>query len=449
MRPTAPGVRPTPSTGIGGPRRSAPSAGYRKGRTTWSESWRAWSKRDRSFHEKEQEIQRLEAEATEVKRQQQAELERVSGLSSEQALAQLFQSVESELEHEAAKKIYEIEERIRDDADMKARKAIALAIQRLTSDVVSETTVTVVPLPSDDMKGRLIGREGRNIRALEHATGVDLIIDDTPEAVTISGYDPIRREICRVAVTKLMLDGRIHPARIEEMVGKARGEVEESIHKAGQEAVIDSGVLGLSREVVDILGRLRYRYSYGQNVLKHSIEVAHLAGIMASEVGANIQVCKSAALLHDLGKALSHEMEGGHAAIGGEIARKYGIRPEIALAIEEHHVDDRVNVEAFIVAAADAISGGRPGARRDTVELYVKRLQGLEECANGFDGVEKSYAIQAGREVRIMVKPDKIDDIEAAKLAHDVSKKIQDTMVYPGQIKITVIRETRAVDYAK
>ena len=405
--------------------------------------------RDQGLHEKEQEFQRLQAEAGEIVRQQQAELERISGLSGEEALAQLFKTVESELEHEAAKKVYEIDERIRDDADMKARKAIALAIQRLTSDVVSETTVTIVPLPSDDMKGRLIGREGRNIRALEHATGVDLVIDDTPEAVTISGYDPIRREVCRVAVAKLMLDGRIHPARIEEMVAKAREEVEESIRKAGEEAVIESGVLGLSREVVEILGRLRYRSSYGQNVLKHSIEVAHLAGMMASEVGANIQVCKSAALLHDLGKALSHEMEGGHAEIGGEIARKYGIRSEVASAIEEHHDDDRVNVEAFLVAAADAISGGRPGARRDTAELYVKRLQGLEECANGFDGVEKSYAIQAGREVRIMVRPDKIDDIEAAKLAHDVSKKIQDTMIYPGQIKVTVIRETRSVDYAK
>ena len=406
-------------------------------------------RRDQALQEKEQGVQRLEAETSELRQQQLAELERVSSLSKEDALAQLFQSVEDELEHEAAKKVYEIEQRIRDDADMQARKAIALAIQRLTSDVVSENTVTVVPLPSDDMKGRLIGREGRNIRALEHATGVDLIIDDTPEAVTLSGYDPIRREICRLAVTKLMLDGRIHPARIEEMVNKAREEVEESIRAAGKEAVLESGVLGLSREVVEIFGRLKYRYSYGQNVLKHSIEVAHLAGIMAAEVGANIQVCKGAGLLHDLGKALSHEMEGGHAEIGGEIARKYGIRPEIASAIEDHHEDDRVNVEAFIVAAADAISGGRPGARRATAEMYVKRLQELEECANSFDGVQKCYAIQAGREVRIMVQPDRLDDVEASKLAHDVSKKIEESVVYPGQIKITVIRETRATSYAK
>jgi ribonuclease Y len=299
------------------------------------------------------------------------------------------------------------------------------------------------------MKGRLIGREGRNIRALEQATGVDLVIDDTPEAVTLSGYDPIRREVAKVAVQKLMLDGRIHPTRIEEMVNKAREEVETGMRKAGEKAVIDAGVLGLSSEVTALLGRLRYRTSYGQNVLKHSVEAAHLAGMMASEIGANTQVCKAGALLHDLGKALTHEVEGGHAEIGGEIARKYGINPEVAAAIEEHHDDDRVNVEAFIVAAADAISGGRPGARRDTAEMYVKRLQDLEATATSFDGVEKAYAIQAGREVRVMVQPKRIDDVQAAKLAHDVAQKIQDTMIYPGQIKVTVVRETRAVGLAK
>lgn len=406
-------------------------------------------KRETGVRSKEEELDKLREQIEEVRREHVTELERISELSKEAALAHLFKSVEDELEHEAAKKVYEIEQRIRDDADMQARKAIALAIQRLTSDVVSETTVSVIPLPSDDMKGRLIGREGRNIRALEHFTGVDLIIDDTPEAVTISGYDPVRREVCRTALSKLMLDGRIHPARIEDMVKKSQQEVEENIRKAGDEAVIESGVLGLSREVVELLGRLRYRYSYGQNVLKHSVEVAHIAGIMASEVGANIQVCKAGGLLHDLGKALSHEIEGGHAEIGGEIARKYGISSQIASAIEDHHEEDRVNVEAFIVAAADAISGGRPGARRDTVQMYVKRLQDLEACANSFDGVEKSFAIQAGREVRIMVRPDKVDDVYAAKLAHDISRKIQDTLIYPGQIKITVIRETRAVDFAK
>ena len=406
-------------------------------------------KRERGLKTKEQELEDLQAEIEQVKRKTIEELERVAGLSKEDGLAHLFKSVENELEHEAAKRIYEIEQRIRRDADVQARKAIALAIQRLTSDVVSETTVSVVPLPSDDMKGRLIGREGRNIRALEQATGVDLIIDDTPEVVTISGYDPVRREVARMALSKLMVDGRIHPARIEDMVNKARAEVDDSIKKAGEEAIIESGVVGLSHEVILLLGRLKYRYSYGQNVLKHSIEVAHIAGMMASEIGANIQVCKAGGLLHDLGKALSHEIEGGHAEIGGEIARKYGVNPLVAAAIEEHHDEDRVNVEAWLVAAADAISGGRPGARRDTVHMYVKRLQDLEECANSFDGVDKSFAIQAGREVRVMVKPESVDDMGAAKLAYDISKKIHDTMIYPGQIKITVIRETRNVGFAK
>ncbi|MEE9285597.1 MAG: ribonuclease Y [Dehalococcoidia bacterium] len=406
-------------------------------------------RREQQLRKQEEEREQMRRQAEEARQQQVAELERISSLTKEEALAQLFKNVEAELELEAAKKIHEIDQRIKDEADIKARKSIALAIQRLTSDVVSETTVSVVPLPSDDMKGRLIGREGRNIRALESATGVDLVIDDTPEAVTLSCFDPVRREIARVAVNKLLVDGRIHPARIEEMVAKAREEVGEDIRKAGERAMIDSGVLGLSREIVELLGRLKYRTSYGQNVLKHSIEVAHLAGVMAAEVGANIQVCKGGGLLHDLGKALSHEIEGGHAEIGGEIARKHGVNPEVASAIEDHHDDDRVNVEAFIVAAADAISGARPGARRDTVEMYVKRLQGLEECANSFEGVDKSFAIQAGREVRILVKPEKVDDLEASKLAHDVAKRIQETLVYPGQIKVTVVRETRSVEYAK
>lgn len=406
-------------------------------------------RRETQLRQQEGDRDKALKEIEETREQQVAELQRISGLTEQEALAQLFRKVESQLELETAKKIHQIDERVKDEADMKARKAIVLAIQRLTSDVVSETTVSVVQLSSDDMKGRLIGREGRNIRALEQATGVDLVIDDTPEAVTLSCFDPVRREIARVAVNKLLVDGRIHPARIEDMVNKAREEVQESIRKAGQEAVIDSGVLGLSREVIELLGRLRYRTSYGQNVLKHSIEVAHLAGIMAAEVGADIQVCKGGGLLHDLGKALTHEVEGGHAEIGGEIARKYGVNEAVACAIEEHHVDDRINVEAFIVAAADAISGARPGARRDTVEMYVKRLQGLEECANSFEGVARSFAIQAGREVRIMVQPDRIDDVMASKLAFDVAKKIEETLVYPGQIKVTVVRETRSVEYAK
>ena len=406
-------------------------------------------KRGRQLNEREDQLDALRQDLEETKQKQIAELARVAGLSKDDALAQLFKSVEDELEHEAAKKIHEIDQRIRDEADLKARKAIALSIQRLTSDVVSETTVSVVPIPSDDMKGRLIGREGRNIRALEQATGIDLVIDDTPESVTLSGYDPIRRQVARVALQKLMLDGRIHPARIEETVAKAQEEVEEEMGKAGEEAVIDSGVMGLSPEVIALLGRLRYRTSYGQNVLKHSVEVAHLAGTMAAEVGANIQVCKAGALLHDLGKAISHEVEGGHAEIGGEIARKYGISDDVAAAIEEHHDDDRINVEAFIVAAADAISGGRPGARRDTVELYVKRMKELEDAAYSFEGVAKAYAIQAGREVRIMVKPAKVDDVAASKLAHDVAKKIHDTLIYPGQVKVIVVRETRATGLAK
>ncbi len=406
-------------------------------------------RRERDLREKEEGSERLRAEADEIKRRHIAELERIAGLSKDAALAQLLKSVDDELELEKAKRIHELEQKIRDEADEKARKAIVLSIQRLASDVVSETTVTVVPLPSDDMKGRLIGREGRNIRALEQATGVDLIIDDTPEAVTLSCYDPVRREIARVTVSKLLADGRIHPARIEEMVNKARQEVEEGVRKAGEQAVIETGVLGVSREVMAILGRLKYRTSYGQNVLRHSIEVAHLAGMIAAEVGAKIQVAKAGGLLHDLGKALTHEVEGTHTEIGGEIARKYGINPEVAAAIEEHHDDDRINVEAFIVAAADAISGARPGARRDTVDLYIKRIGEIEEVAASFPGVERSYAIQAGREIRVMVKPQEVDDIRAAKLAHDIAKKIEEKVIYPGQVKVTVVRETRAVEYAK
>ena len=405
--------------------------------------------REKQLASKEKTLETLRAEIEEAKHKQVTELERVSGLTKEEALAQLFKGVENQLELEASRKIHEIDQRIKDEADEKARKAITLAIQRLTSDVVSETTVSIVPIPSDDMKGRLIGREGRNIRALETATGVDLIIDDTPGAVTLSGYDPIRREIAKVALQKLMLDGRIHPTRIEEMVEKAKIEVEEDLRKAGEQAVIEAGVLGISREVTAVLGRLKYRTSYGQNVLRHSIEVAHIAGIMAAEIGANIKVAKAGGLLHDLGKALTHEIEGSHTEIGGEIARKYGIDPLVAQAIEEHHSDDRINVEAFLVAAADAISGARPGARRDTVEMYVKRLEELETVANSFDGVEKSYAIQAGRAVRLMVKPERLDDLGAAKLAHDVAQKIHDTLIYPGQVKITVVRETRNVQYAK
>ncbi len=409
-----------------------------------------YERKERSLQQKHQEVETLRSQIEETKKHQIQQLQEIAGLTHAEAREVLLRKVDMELEHEKAKRILDIEHQIRQDSDRRARKAIALAIQRLTSDVVSETAMTVVPIPSDDVKGRLIGREGRNIRALENATGVDLIIDDTPEVVTLSGFDPVRREIARVAIGKLILDGRIHPARIEDMVERARKEVEETIHQEGQMAIVDAGVPGLSPEIVELLGRLKYRYSYGQNVLKHSIECANLAGIMAAEIGANVRVAKAGALLHDIGKALTHEIEGGHAEIGGDIARKYGIHPEVAKAIEEHHNDgENVNVEAFLVAASDAISGGRPGARRDTAENYVKRLQALEEAANSFPGVEKSFAIQAGREVRIMVKPESLDDASAAKLAHDVAKKIHDNLVYPGQIKVTVIRETRIIDYAK
>ena len=309
--------------------------------------------------------------------------------------------------------------------------------------------MTTVPLPSDDMKGRLIGREGRNIKAISKATGVDVIIDDTPEAITLSCFDPIRREVARVAVTKLMADGRIHPARIEEMVVKAEKEVADDVWKSGEEAVFDSGVRGLHPEIIKLLGRLKYRYSYGENVLRHCLEVCHLAGMIAAEVGGNVNIAKAGGLLHDLGKALSHEVEGPHADIGAEIAAKYDVSTEVCVCVQEHHNDEMSSVEAFIVSAADAISAARPGARRDSVEAYMKRLEALEDVGRAFDGVEKVFAIQAGREVRIMVQPESIDDVAASKMARDIVRKIEDTLVYPGQIKVTVIRESRATEYAR
>ena len=407
-------------------------------------------RKEQGLTQKQQEIEKVRVQVEEVRSQELERLQSIAQLTTNDARDLLLKRVDADLEQEKARRIYELQQQVQEDADFKARKAITLAVQRLTSDVVSETTGTVVHLPTDEMKGRLIGREGRNIRALENLTGVDLIVDDTPEAVTLSCFDPVRREIARVTLLKLMQDGRIHPARIEEMVERAQKEIDETIQREGEQAVYETGVQNLNRDVVKLLGRLKYRFSYGQNVLKHSIEVGHLAGIMAAEIGAKVQVAKAAGLLHDLGKALSHEVEGPHAEIGGDIARKYGVPLDVARAIEEHHLEgENVNVEAFLVAAADAISGGRPGARRDTVEHYIKRIRALEETALTFPGVEKCYAIQAGREVRIMVKPDQIDDIAAAKLAHDIVRKIEETQVYPGQIKITVIRETRAVDYAR
>jgi ribonuclease Y len=393
----------------------------------------------------EQEVARVE----EMKGKELDILENLSSLSAADAREMLMRKAEDESQYEVARRYRDIEQLAREEADQKARKVLTLAIHRLASDVVSENTVKVIPLPNDDMKGRLIGREGRNIRAIEAATGVDLIIDDTPEAVTISCFDPVRREVARQAIIKLISDGRIHPARVEEVVEKTREEVEENIREEGEKAVFDAGVRGLNPDLVRLFGRLKYRYSYGENILQHSVQVSLLASMMAAEVGANVEVAKVGGLLHDIGKALTHEVEGPHADIGAEVARKYGIAPEIERAIMEHHDEDRGSVEAFIVAAADAISAARPGSRRDTLEHYAKRLEALEEVALSFPGVEKCYAIQAGREVRILVKSTDVDDVMASKLARDVVKKVEDTLVYPGLIKITVIRETRSVEYAR
>ncbi len=376
-------------------------------------------------------------------------MESISGLSATNAKELLMQRAEEEIQQELTRRYRDMEEMAREEANEKARRILATVIHRHASDVVSEQTVTTVPLPSDDIKGRLIGREGRNIRAIEKNMGVDLIIDDTPEAVTLSCFDPIRREIARVAITKLIADGRIHPARIEEMMARAKKEVDENIWKSGEEAVADAGVPGLHPELIKLMGRLKYRYSYGENVLQHSLEVGHLAGMIAAEIGANINLAKPGGLLHDIGKALTHEIEGPHAEIGAEIAARYNISPEICACIAEHHNDEPSTVEAFIVAAADAISAARPGARRDTVEHYIKRLEALEEVGRAFDGVEKCYAIQAGREVRIMVQPETIDDLAASRMARDIVKKIEETLTYPGQIKVTVIRESRSIEYAR
>ena len=353
------------------------------------------------------------------------------------------------MKHELARRYSELERQVKEEADDTARKVITSAIQRLASDVVSEHTTAVVSLPNDDMKGRLIGREGRNIKVLESLTGVDVIIDDTPEVVTVSCFDPVRRETARLALQNLVKDGRIQPARIEDMVVRAQKEMEETIQKAGEQATFDSGVTGLDPELVKLLGRLKYRYSYGENVLQHAVEVSLVSGMLAAEIGADIEVAKAGGLLHDIGKALTHEVSGPHAEIGAEIARKYGIQSEVHRAIMEHHDEERGSVEAFLVSAADAISAARPGARKETLEHYVKRLEALEGVATSFPGVEKVFAIQAGREVRIMVKPENVDDYATTSLARDVAKKIEEDLVFPGQIKVTVIRETRSVEYAR
>ena len=406
--------------------------------------------RERNLANKEKEVVTVRSHLEEARDKQLKRLELISGMSSVEAKKELLESMEVELQGEASRRLREWEAELKEEGDKKAQEILSQAMQRSASEIVSETTVAVVPVPSDEMKGRLIGREGRNIRALEQATGVDLIIDDTPEAVTLSSFDPVRREIARLALSKLILDGRIHPARIEEVVAKTKEEVEATMYSAGEQAAYQVGVHGLNPELIRWLGRLKYRTSYGQNVLAHSIEVAYIAGMIASELGANVAIAKKAGLLHDIGKAVDREVEGTHAAIGADLVKQWDKSPEVVKGIAEHHGDtDTISMWGFIISAADAISSARPGARRESLEGYLKRLKALEDIAEGFKGVEKSYAIQAGREIRILVKPDEIDDLGAMRLARDIVKKIEEGVEYPGQIKVTVLRETRAIDYAK
>jgi ribonuclease Y len=398
----------------------------------------------------EQQRQREEQALESTKGRQLEELERVAGLSSDEAKQELVQLVEVDARNLAARRVHEIEREAKEDADRRSRKILATTIQRIATDYVAESSVTVVPLPNDEMKGRIIGREGRNIRALELATGVDLIVDDTPEAVTVSAYDPVRREVARRALGKLLQDGRIHPARIEEVVNKTQLELEEVMREEGEKIAYEANVPGLHPDLIKLLGRLKFRTSYGQNVLGHSLEVSIICANLAAELGADVSVAKTAGLLHDIGKAVDHEVEGPHALIGADIAKRLGRSSRIVHAIAAHHNEEEPQtIEAFIVQTADAISGARPGARREMVETYIKRLEALEGVANSFEGVDKSFAIQAGREVRILVQPHAVDDLGATRLAQDVVKKIEETLEYPGQIKVTVIRETRAVNYAR
>ena len=408
------------------------------------------SKREKYLGQQEDLLKGREQEMEQLIAEQRQQMERLSGISAEEAKQHLIAMMESEARHDGAKRVKQIEDEARETADKKAKEILALAVQRYAGDYVAEKAVSVVPLPSDEMKGRIIGREGRNIRAIEAATGIDLIIDDTPEAVIISGFNPVRREVARISLERLIADGRIHPARIEEVVNKAILDVDTSIREAGEQATFDVGVHGIHPELIKLVGRLKYRTSYGQNVLQHSIEVAFLCGIMAAELGMNIKQAKRAGLLHDIGKAVDHEVEGSHAVIGADLARKYGEVPKVVHALAAHHEDEKPStILAVLVQAADALSGARPGARREMLETYVKRLEDLERIGTSFKGVTSCFAIQAGREIRVMVASDKVSDIDSHLLAKDIARKIEDEMTYPGQIKINVIRETRAVEYAK
>ena len=406
--------------------------------------------RERNLTNREKGIETIHNEVTAVKDKQLKQLETISGMTNAEAKQELLGKIEPEIKEEGSRRLREWEVKLREEADRKAQEILSHAIQRSASEIVSEISVVSVPIPSDEMKGRLIGREGRNIRVLEQATGVDLIIDDTPEAVTLSSFDPVRREVARLALTKLISDGRIHPARIEEVVAKTKEEVDAAIYTAGEQAAYQVEVPGLRPEIIRLLGRLKYRTSYGQNVLAHSIETAFLAGMIASELRANVAIAKKAGLLHDIGKAVDREIEGTHASIGADLVKQWEKSPEVVLGIAEHHLDTTsTSIWGYIISAADAISSARPGARRESMENYLKRLTALEDIANGFKGVEKSFAIQAGREIRIMVKPEEVDDLGAMRMARDIVKKIEEGLQYPGQIKVTVLRETRATDYAK
>jgi ribonuclease Y len=406
--------------------------------------------RSRKLDQRQAKLDKREADLDKLEEQHVAELERIAGMTREDAKAELLAAVERDTRQDLARKIREVEMEAQANAEARAREIISNVMERVASDHVSETTVSTVPLPSDEMKGRIIGRQGRNIRAIEAATGVDLVVDDTPEAVILSSFDPIRREVARLTLGRLLQDGRIHPARIEKEVEKAQQEVEKSIKDAGEQAVIEVGLQGLHPEIIKLLGRLKYRTSYGQNQLSHAVEATHIAAMLAAEMGANVQLSKMGALLHDLGKAVSHEVEGAHAQVGADIAKRYGVPAEVVNIIASHHHEvDQQSVEAVIATTADAISGSRPGARRETLEAYVKRIKALEDMANSFTGVAQTYAIQAGREVRVIVKPEQVDDLASLQLAKDIAQKIEDNLEYPGTIKVTVVRETRAIETAK